>query len=261
MATAPKVQTLAESMAMLEPAYAEQRGLINEQMEGLGAASDVRRERLEGAKTRAFDQINAQARGRGSAVAMGGIPLHEQAEYLSFEYLPGMQDIEMLEGQERMQLRGQIADINKESRTTALSRIDQQQQSLNQWNLQQAQIEAQRREAELHRRFTTSERIASQQFASSERVATQQFTASQNAANRAASAASAGPAGLTSGQAKSALLGLMTGGNRRGADGYVSPDAYRRIASQAYAAGIDPDSYAILMGEFINPKHASSYTI
>ena len=181
MNNTPKVQTLAQSMAALNPGYSEQRGLINEQIEGLGAASDVRRQRLEGAQVNAFEKINVQARGRGGAVALGGIPLHEQAEYMSDVFLPGMQDIEMQEGAERMQLRGQLADLNLQQNTAALSRIDQQQAALNQWNLQQAQIEAQRREAELNRKFTTSERIASQNF-----------TAGQNAASRAAQAAASG---------------------------------------------------------------------
>lgn len=169
---APQVQDLAQSMAMLEPGYAEQRGLINEQIEGLGARSQVSRDRLEGAKVNAFNTINDQALGRGVGAAFSGIPLHEQTDYLASTYLPGMQDIELKESDERMQLRGTLAQLNTQQNTAALNRIDQQQAALNQWNLQQAQIEAQRREAELDRIFRREERIAGQSF-----------TASQNAAN------------------------------------------------------------------------------
>ena len=173
----PQVQTLAQSMAMLEPAYGEQRALINEQIQGLGAASQVKRDRLDAAKVDAFNTVNDQALGRGVGAAFSGVPLHEQTKYLSTQYLPGIKDIELQEGAERMQLRGTLAQLNTQQNTAALSRIDQQQAALNQWNLQQAQLEAQRREAELDRIFQREERIAGQKF-----------TASQNAAAAAVKA-------------------------------------------------------------------------
>lgn len=245
MAT-PKVETLAQSMAMLEPGYAEQHGLINEQIEGLGAASQVRRDRLEGARVNAFGKINDQALSRGSAIALGGIPLHEQAEYTSDVFLPGMQDIELQEGAERMQLRNTAAQLRTQQSTAALSRIDQQQAALNQWNLSQAQIEAQRREAELNRIFQREERQASQSF-----------TAGQNAANRAASAASQG---LTSAQASSIIDNIVkTHGT--GGDGKVSPNTYRKLSAEAFAQGVDPASYATLMNRYINMSHRQDYTL
>lgn len=247
MATGPKVQTLAESMAALGPGYEEQQSLYGEQIEGLGGQFDSQRQRLEGQRVQTFEDINNAATGRGVGAAFSGVPINEQNRYLANEFLPGQQALVEQENAQRMDLRMSQAELSTEQRTTALSRIDQQQQSLNQWNLQQAQLEAQRREAELQRRFTRSERIAGQEF-----------KARQNAADRAAQSQDRG---LTTSEARSTLLGLMSGGDRRGGDGYVSPDAYRRLSSRAYAEGIDENSYASLMQEFINPRHADDYTI
>ena len=244
---APKVETLAKSMSALEPAYSEQRGLINEQMEGLGAASEVRRERLEGAKVNNFNAINEAATGKG--MAFSGIPIHEQADYLSDVFLPGMQDIEAIESSERMQLRGTLADLNMQQRTTALSRVDQQQQALNQWNLSQAQIEASRRENELNRRFTTSERIASQKF-----------TAEQNAANRAAPGGGGGSSSSATAQLYS-LLQARTGaaqgaGNK---DGYVSPATFKQMRDLATsdAYGMSASDFNKQFKSFANPRDIS----
>lgn len=238
MAKAPQVETLAKSMAMLDPGYNEQRGLINEQMEGLGAQSQVRRDRLEGAKVSSFNQINDQALGRGVGAAFSGIPIHEQTDYLASQYLPGMQDIEMMEGQERMQLRGTLADLNLQQRNAAIGRIDQQKQALNQWNLQQAQIEAQRRESALNRQFQTSERVASQGF-----------TASQNAANRAAQAANQGPSASALHQT---AIGILTGEGARGSDGKVSPETFQKALNEYINAGGTPNDFRTAYSGYAN---------
>lgn len=226
MATkAPKVQTLAQSMAALDSGYSEQRGLINEQIQGLGAASEVRRQRLEGAKVNNFNAINDSAVGRGAAFS--GIPIHEQADYLSDVFLPGMQEIESIESSERMQLRSTLAQLNTQQNTAALSRIDQQQQALNQWNLTQAQIEAQARENALNRKFTTSERIASQKF-----------TAGQNAANRAASSAGSSASSQLS-PAQAVAQAMAAAGTRTNSKGKIvsAANSAESTAAQLSAAG------------------------
>lgn len=167
MATkAPKVDTLAKSMAALDPGYREQRNLINEQIAGLSGLYGAQREALDATKVQSFNQINDQATGRGAAFS--GIPVHEQADYLSTHYLPGLTNLANQENAERMQYRQDMARLNTEQRNMAIGRIDQQQSALNQWNLQQAQLQAQARENALNR----------------------QFEAAQNAADRAAQAAS-----------------------------------------------------------------------
>lgn len=177
MANAPVVQTLAQSMADLDPGFSEQRGLVNEQISGLGGLYGAQRDALEGARVKGFNTINDQAVGRGAAFS--GIPLGEQADYLADKFLPGMTNIANQENAERMTLRKEIAGINQTQNAAAISRVDQQTSALNSWNLAQAQMEAQRREAELNR----------------------QFQASQSAADRAARAASAGGGGGGGGSA------------------------------------------------------------
>lgn len=90
MATqAPTVQSLSDVYNELNSAYAGGRDVINEQISGLGEKYGAQRTALEAEKVQGFDTINEQATGRG--MAFSGIPLDEQAKYLSTKYLPGMQ--------------------------------------------------------------------------------------------------------------------------------------------------------------------------
>lgn len=230
----PKVQTLAQSRAALDPAFAEQRSLIEEQIGGLGAASDIRRQRLEGARVGAYDSIRDAATAMG--VSFGGFSPEEQSRYLAGTFLPGMQEIELQEGQERMQLRGQIAQLNAQQHTAALSRIDQQQSALNQWNLQQAQIEAQRREAEIQRQFQAEQNRLDRAHQSS-----------MAAANRAASAPQGPSPNVT---AISNALRSATG-----KDGFVSPGTFRAQQLKWMEQGGTPDSFISAFGAYVNPVH------
>lgn len=255
---APKVETLAQSMAMLDPAYSEQKGLINEQMAGLGEKYEADRMKLEGTRSQMFNKINDQAVGRGAAFS--GIPLDEQAQYLANEFLPGQQKLLQAEKDERMQMRSTLADINSQQSLGAVSRIDQQQSALNTWNLSQAQMEAERRENEIQRQWQAQQAEVDRQFQAQQSAAERQFTASQNAADRAASAANArAGGGITTGAAESIVQSLAS--SKAGGDGKVSPNAYRSLAAQAYAQGVDPASYALLMMPYINQKHRQDYTI
>lgn len=170
MNNAPKVETLAQSVAALAGGFDEQRNLINQQIAGLSSQYGAQREALEGTRSQQFNKINEQATGRG--MAFSGIPLYEQTQYLANSYLPGLTNLANQENEERMKYRTDIAQLNAQQQQAALSRVDQQQAALNQWNLQQAQLAAQAEQARLDR----------------------QFQASQNAVSRAASsAANAGP--------------------------------------------------------------------
>ena len=235
MDNAPRVQTLAESMAMLEPGFSEQRGLINEQMGMVDTQADITRQRLEGSKTKAFTQINEQAARRGVGAAFSGIPIDKQTTYLADTFLPGMQQVELDATKERMQLRGQVADLNMQLRTSALSRVDQQQSALNQWNLAQAQIEAQRREAELQRQFTAEQSRLDREF-----------QAGQNAANRAAQAAASRPD----------LYADISAVFREtwGKDKYVHPTNYAQQKAFAGEYGMSGAEFDKKFAHFRNPK-------
>lgn len=162
MNNAPKVETLAQSVAALAGGFDEQRNLINEQIAGLSSQYGAQREALEGTRSQQFNKINEQATGRG--MAFSGIPLYEQTQYLANSYLPGLTNLANQENEERMKYRTNIAQLNSQQQQAALSRIDQQQAALNQWNLQQSQLAAQAEQARLDRQFQASQSALSRNF-------------------------------------------------------------------------------------------------
>lgn len=124
----PAVQDLNQIIADLNPAYAGQEGLINQQKSGLGIKYDSQRSALGAEKTQGFNQINNQATGRG--LSFSGIPLDEQATYLSTKYLPGMQNLAQQQNQEDMSLQQQLAAIDSDRRLKAMDIRQGQQSSL-----------------------------------------------------------------------------------------------------------------------------------
>lgn len=176
MATAPKVQTIQESIGDLNPAYEGSRNVINQQIGNLGQKYDAQRAGIYAARGNAYNAINNQATGRGSAFS--GIPAHEQARYEAEKTLPALMQADFQQNDEGLQLQGRLADLDKELRTNALGRVDRQQSDLNNWNQMLAGQE-----------FTAGENEKNRNFQRSEREATQAFTASQNALNRARQAA------------------------------------------------------------------------
>ena len=176
MATAPKVQTIQESIGDLNPAYEGSRNVINQQIGNLGQKYDAQRAGIYAARGNAYNAINNQATGRG--LAFSGIPAHEQARYEAEKTLPALMQADFQQNDEGLQLQGRLADLDKELRTNALGRVDRQQSDLNNWNQMLAGQE-----------FTAGENEKNRNFQRSEREATQAFTASQNALNRAQQAA------------------------------------------------------------------------
>lgn len=220
MATAPKVQTIQESIGDLNPAYEGSRNVINQQIGNLGQKYDAQRAGIYAARGNAYNAINNQATGRG--LAFSGIPAHEQARYEAEKTLPALMQADFQQNDEGLQLQGRLADLDKELRTNALNRVDRQQSDLNSWNQMVAGQE-----------FTAGENEKNRNFQRSEREATQAFTASQNALNRAQQAAlsaarysgGGGGGGIRSGYARAFGGG---GGNKA-----MSPNA----AAQSIIAG------------------------
>lgn len=176
MATAPKVQTIQESIGDLNPAYEGPRNVINQQIGNLGQKYDAQRVGIYAARGNAYNAINNQATGRG--LAFSGIPAHEQARYEAEKTLPALLQADFQQNDEGLQLQGRLADLDKELRTNALNRVDRQQSDLNSWNQMIAGQE-----------FTAGENEKNRNFQRSEREATQAFTAGENAKNRAQAAA------------------------------------------------------------------------
>ena len=233
MAAAPQVQTLAQVMADLAPGYDEQAGVIGQQQQALTAKGAAQRQGLEAQKVEGFNLINDQATGRGASFS--GIPQHEQANYLSTKYLPGVQASIADEQAGTLTLAQQLAQIRTNQRETALSRVGQQESALNQWNMQQMQIQAQAEQAAADRAFQASQAAASRSGASSD-----------NEAAKAAAQKNMGD-----------INGWLF--QRKGGDGKVSPSNFNKGLQMWMQKGGAAEDYYAFAQRYINPKIASQY--
>lgn len=192
MATAPVVQKLDQIMAELQPSVQGQVDVINQQKAASAGIYDAQRAGLDAQKVRGFNDINTQATGRG--MAFSGVPLNEQAEYLSTKYLPGIQAANAQQNMDALTYDRQSADLNANVFNKAFDWRNQQVLTLNDWNKMLAGQEFSKSERLDSQSWQTSEREAGQNFTSSENQKERDFTASQNAMSRAASAAASGRA-------------------------------------------------------------------
>lgn len=235
MAKAPTVQTLDQIMASLQPGYSAQNKVINQQIANTDATYKANKLSLDAAKTQGFNQINEQATGKGTA--FGGIPIEEQATYLSTAYLPGVQKAQAQQQSDKLTLAGQAASLQTDQRNQALNLQGKQQSDLNSWNMTLMQQKFQAEQAEKER----------------------QFTASQNAANRAATAA-AQPKGLSGSQLSSWAANYVKG--KQGSDKKISPSAYYAGFSDFYTqTGLGQDEYMAIMSKYVNTSHAQDYRL
>ena len=106
MATAPTVQTLAQAMADLDPAYAASRSVVERRRSALPQKYEAARAGIYAERGEGFNAINNQATGRGASFS--GIPQDEQARYLSTKFLPGLQQADFQQNEEDMRLEGEL---------------------------------------------------------------------------------------------------------------------------------------------------------
>lgn len=156
---APQVQSLADIMAELSPAYSAGTGVLEQQRAGLGAKYDTQRAGLTAEKGQGFNAINNQATGRG--MSFSGIPLDEQATYLSTKYLPAYANTFQQQNDEDLGLQKEAATIGRDQANQALSYKQQQESALNSWNLQQSSQAFQAQQGELDRNARAAEAAAS----------------------------------------------------------------------------------------------------
>lgn len=154
MATAPAVQSLDQIIASLNPAYQASTDVINNQIAAVPAKYDAQRTALTGAKVQGFNDINNSATGRG--LSFSGIPINEQANYLSTKYLPGIQAADASQNADQLSLTGSLADLNKQKLLQAQQMRDTQQSTLDQYLQQQAQNEFTSQQAALDRAATAA---------------------------------------------------------------------------------------------------------
>lgn len=155
---APQVQSLAEVMQELNPAYSASTSVIDKQQANLGAKYDIQRTGLDAKKVQGFNTINNQATGRG--MSFSGIPVDEQANYLSTEYLPAYAQTYQQQNDEDLALQGKRADIGIQQAGQAMTYRQQQQSALNSWNLQQMQQQFQAEQNRLDRSAAAAARAA-----------------------------------------------------------------------------------------------------
>lgn len=115
---APKVQSLSQIIASLNPAYKPLISNINQRQAALPSKYEGRRQGLQQAKTNAFRDIRRGA--NASGMAFSGIPLEEQATYLGETFLPGMTNLEFQQNEEELEFARMLADLTKEQRLRAL---------------------------------------------------------------------------------------------------------------------------------------------
>lgn len=227
MATAPTVQSLDQIMASLQPGYAAQQGVINQQIANTDATYKAQSLALDAAKTQGFNQINRNSIGKGNTFS--GIPVDEQANYLSTTYLPGVQQAQAKQNADKLTLAGQAAALNTDMRTKALDTQNNQQSAVNQWNLTQAQIEAQAREGAL---------------------------------DRAASAAAANQAAAQQASQQAALSNLTNDTynflkDRKGKDQHVAPSTWNEARKNWVAGGGDASSFTATFSGFVNSGYGT----
>lgn len=224
---APRVQTIAQAMADLDPGYAQSKGVIQQQQAALPAKFDAQRSAMHAAKGKGFAQINSQANARGGAFS--GVPIDEQSTYLAEKYLPGLQQADFQQNEENLSFLGRLADLDKEQRGIALDRITKQQSDLNSWNMQQQQFAHQSRENE------------------------------KNRAAQAALAASKGGGG--GGNNRAAVIGQLNAyaKSKMGGDKKISPNSFRAGYQIAAQHGMSTDDYTAIMSQYFNSKQISQY--
>jgi hypothetical protein len=154
MNNAPQVQSLADIMAELNPAYAATTDVIGKQRAGLGAKYDTQRTALGAEKTQGFNQINNQATGRG--MSFTGIPLDEQSTYLSTKYLPAYAKTFTDQNDEDLAYQKEAAGVQRDVAGQALSYRGTQQSALNAWNLQTMQQQFQAQQNDLDRKASAA---------------------------------------------------------------------------------------------------------
>lgn len=246
MATAPIVQTLDQIQAELQPGYTAQRQVIQKGIQNTNETYKASELALDAAKTQGFNQINEQATGKGTT--FGGIPIQEQADYLSTKYLPGKQAAKAKQQEDILTLEGQNAALDTDIRNKAFASRETQIGAQNQWNLQQEAQRAAAEAARIERDFRASE-------AEKERAAQN----ARDAANRAATAA-AQPKGLSGSELNSWASNYVKG--KQGSDKKISPSSYYAGFSDFYTqTGLGQDEYQAIMSKYVNTSHAQDYRL
>jgi len=112
-------RTLKQINTQLAKTDKQSVNLLNKQIKSLPGQLAGQKKGLEAQQTKAFGNILSGAKGRG--LKFSGIPLAEQAEYTSTNFLPALAGLENQMNNQRFGLQGAMADIIRQRGTTAQS--------------------------------------------------------------------------------------------------------------------------------------------
>lgn len=135
-------RTLEQVMAELEPNYAGSRTTIQKRLEALPGQFQSELGGLEAKQQQAFGDILSGARRRG--LGFSGIPLSEQAQYTSTEFLPAIARLKGQQQESQLTLEEALNQLGREQREKALG-IQENELAR---ELERQQIEQQQRQFE-----------------------------------------------------------------------------------------------------------------
>lgn len=250
MATPPKVQSLSDIMAGLEPAYRDSRRVQQKRRQSIPGRYDAQRQGLEVEKQNEFRDINRSANSKG--LAFSGIPIEEQTRYLGEEYLPTLGAYDQQENQELMAIEEALAGLSKEQRLKATDMRSTQQER------RQSFLEAQR-QRQLRLRLQRMQQQAARELEQM-RIASQQRLARIN--NAAKNQPDPEPTVQERKQADKNELGKWLAANDLiGGDGHVHPETWAKMRAQWSNAGWDVSEFNREFGHLVNTRHAADYGI
>lgn len=145
MATPPKVRSVNQILAELDPAFNPQRKVVQQQQAALPGLFEGQRQGLESRQRKEFKNIELGANRRG--LLFSGIPLAEQAEFTSDVFLPSLTDLEQQRNERGFALQGALADLASQQRQLALATREQEKQRLFEFQEAERQRAAARRAA------------------------------------------------------------------------------------------------------------------
>lgn len=139
----PKVQSLSQIIAELNPAFNPQRDALRAGTSNVQNQVQSAIQGLDATKTQAFGGIEQAAQNKG--MFFSGFAPNEQASYLSTKYLPAVAEMQAKGFAAENDLVSQLAKLDAEVRTNALGRRDTQLDQLRQFQEFQANLALERR--------------------------------------------------------------------------------------------------------------------
>ena len=219
----PQVQSIENIISSQAPAYQSSIDVINQKKAAIPGQFEAQRMGLEGQKTNQFNKINNSATARG--MSFSGIPLDEQANYLSDVFLPGQQRLVQQQNDMDLELQSALAAIDKERRLGALSTQASQQATLEDY------LKEQRAMAWEKEKFN--------------------LDMAQRRAEAAASSAGSGT------DLYADIFNTFT--QTAGGDRYVSGVNYKQQKAFASQYGMSPEEFDARYAVFRNPKDKSYF--